>query len=343
MRLAPGGSALASERSSVARTPLDVALRTLAGALAPGGSAGRLSILIYHRVLASEDSLVTWDPTAAQFDRQMRALANYFTPLPLTEAVPRLANRDLPARAVCVTFDDGYADNVDVALPILARHGVAATFFIASGYLDGGRMWNDTVIESIRAHAGPSIDLASWGLGLLRLGTISERRAAIATILPALKHLPPYERDARAAELADRAGAPLRRDLMMREDQVRLLRSAGMEIGAHTMSHPILTRLGDDDARREIIESRERLGAIVSEPVTLFAYPNGKPGDDYGAAHVRMVKDAGFRAAVSTAWGVASGSADLHQLPRFTPWHRDPAKFTLALLRNRRNDRPLVV
>jgi peptidoglycan/xylan/chitin deacetylase (PgdA/CDA1 family) len=129
---------------------------------------------------------------------------------------------------------------------------------------------------------------------------------------------------------------------MMRDDDVRSLRGSGMEIGAHTATHPILTRLSSADARREINESREYLTAILSEPVSLFAYPNGKPGQDYTAEHVHMVRDAGFGAAVSTAWGVASKDADLFQLPRFTPWDRGPGKFALRLLLNRRNPRPEV-
>jgi len=97
------------------------------------------------------------------------------------------------------------------------------------------------------------------------------------------------------------------------------------------------------DARREINQSRECLAAILNEPVSLFAYPNGKPGQDYAAEHVRMVRDAGFAAAVSTAWGVASRDSDSFQLPRFTPWDRQPVRFALRLLINRRNPRPVVV
>jgi len=125
-------------------------LRTLAAGAVPGDGS-RLSILIYHRVLPGPDPLNNWDPTAAEFESQIRALSRFFTPLALGEAVERLRKGTLPAHAACVTFDDGYRDNVDVALPILRRHGVPATFFIATGYLNGGRMWNDTVIESIRS------------------------------------------------------------------------------------------------------------------------------------------------------------------------------------------------
>ena len=316
-------------------------LRALAGALP--GDRSRLSILIYHRVLSRPDGLNNWDPTADEFDGQIRALSRFFTPLPLGEAVERLRKGALPAHAACVSFDDGYRDNVDVALPILRRHGVPATFFIATGYLNGGRMWNDTVIESIRRCEPADIDLSSLGLGAVPLSSAELRRKAIGRILSALKHLPGGEREAKVAEIEAIAAATLPRDLMMRDQDVRALRAAGMEIGAHTETHPILTRLASADARREIDQSRERLTAILGEPVSLFAYPNGKPGQDYAAEHVRMVREAGFSAAVSTAWGVASTGSDVFQLPRFTPWDRGPVRFALRLLLNRRNPRPAVV
>jgi peptidoglycan/xylan/chitin deacetylase (PgdA/CDA1 family) len=316
-------------------------LRALAGALP--GDRSRLSILIYHRVLSRPDGLNNWDPTADEFDGQIRALSRFFTTLPLGEAVERLRKGALPAHAACVSFDDGYRDNVDVALPILRRHGVPATFFIATGYLNGGRMWNDTVIESIRRCEPEDIDLSSLGLGAVPLSSAELRRKAIGRILSALKHLPGGEREAKVAEIEAIAAATLPRDLMMRDQDVRALRAAGMEIGAHTETHPILTRLATADARREIDQSRERLAAILGEPVSLFAYPNGKPGQDYAAEHVRMVREAGFSAAVSTAWGVASTGSDVFQLPRFTPWDRGPARFALRLLLNRRNPRPAVV
>ena len=124
---------------------------------------------------------------------------------------------------------------------------------------------------------------------------------------------------------------------MMRESQVRELRAAGMEIGAHTVTHPILLNTAPDAARREIVESGRRLAEILGEPVRLFAYPNGKPGVDYGPEHVQMVRDAGFAAAVSTGWGVATEGSDRFQLPRFTPWDRTPGRFALRLIRNMRN------
>ena len=312
-------------------------LKGLAGLASPSGARARLSILIYHRVLPTDDAFNTWDVTASEFELQMRALAEQFSPLPLSEAVERLAARSLPARAVCVTFDDGYADNAEVALPILRKHRVPATFFIATGYLDGGRMFNDTVTESIRAISKPTLDLASLGLGRLVLDTVEAKRAAIARILPVLKYLPAPEREAQAARLGELAGISPSSDLMMREAQVRELHAAGMEIGAHTVTHPILLNTAPEAARREIVESGRRLSEILREPVSLFAYPNGKPGVDYGPEHVQMVREAGFAAAVSTGWGVATERSDRFQLSRFTPWDRTPGRFALRLIRNMRN------
>ncbi|MDA8092651.1 MAG: polysaccharide deacetylase family protein [Betaproteobacteria bacterium] len=317
-------------------SPLKDALFAVAShTLLPRGTRGRVSILIYHRVLPHPDPIRDGEIDAATFDAQMAILAQRFAPLPLTEAVARLrAGTRLPERAVCVTFDDGYADNVSVALPLLKRHGIPATFFVASGYLDGGRMWNDTVIEAIARSPRTSLDLAGLGLGVLSLANAQERKAAINALLPALKHLPWEERESHANAIAQAGGASLPDDLMLRSGDLLALASAGMDIGGHTCSHPILRNLPPVRAEREIARDRDRLAQIVGRPVTLFAYPNGKPGNDYLPEHVAMAKALGFVAAVSTVRGAADRTSDPYQLPRFTPWDRSPRRFALRLLDN---------
>jgi peptidoglycan/xylan/chitin deacetylase (PgdA/CDA1 family) len=314
------------------------AVRLLASAgvhlAARGLARGRLSILIYHRVLAQADAINTWDVTAAQFDAHMAQLAAHFAPLPLEEAVDRLGRNALPNGAVCVTFDDGYADNFSVALPILQRHRIPATFFIATGYLNGGRMWNDTVGEAVRAAEGDQLDLTAVGLGQLPLGDGASRRGTIVRILDAIKHRPPGAREEAVQYIVGKVGKPLRDDLMLGDAQVLALRRAGMAIGAHTRTHPILSNVDAQAARTEIADSRRYLGDLLREPVTLFAYPNGKPQLDYRAEHARMVREAGFRAAVSTAHGVAAPGCDPYQLPRQGPWDRDPVTFSLRLARS---------
>jgi peptidoglycan/xylan/chitin deacetylase (PgdA/CDA1 family) len=319
---------------------LGAGVRALSGVVAPGGERGRLSILIYHRVLPGTQDVNNWDPIADEFEAQMRLLRAYFAPLPLSEAIERLQKSSLPKRAICVTFDDGYADNAEVALPILKRCRVPATFFIATGYLNGGRMWNDSVVDSICALPSPDVDLRTLDLEVFPISTIAQKRTTIIEILRLWKYLPSSERQARSDALAQMAQLPRHARLMMRDDQLRELRAAGMEIGAHTVTHPILAQLGDAEARREVTEAGRALGELLREPVRLFAYPNGCPGRDYGPVHVRMVRDAGYCAAVSTARGVATAGADVYQLPRFTPWDRSTGKFAARLIQNYRHGRP---
>ena len=304
--------------------------KSLLGMLAPGGCRG-LSILVYHRVLAKPDWLFPDQVDAARFAAQLDVLAHCFNVLPLGEAVARLRAGTLPPRAASITFDDGYADNHDVALPLLRERGLHATFFIATGYLDGGRMWNDTVIETVRQADG-QVDLAQLGLGTYPARTVEEKRVAVDALLADLKYRPMAERAELTAEIAARPGA-LPANLMMSSAQVRALDSAGMDLGAHTVNHPILAGLPDAVARAEITAGRDMLQQLAVSRVRLFAYPNGKPGKDYGPEHVAMVRQLGFDAAVSTAWG-RSARADLYQLPRFTPWDRQPLRFALRLAHN---------
>jgi peptidoglycan/xylan/chitin deacetylase (PgdA/CDA1 family) len=308
--------------------------RLIAGALAPAGKRARLSVLIYHRVRAVTDPLFPDELDGAGFDRHLSILSSLFNLLPLQEAVRRLRDDDLPARPACITFDDGYADNATVALPMLQRHGMTATFFISTGYLDGGRMWNDTVIESVRQAVGDTLDLTSIGLQPFPITTHRARREAIDTLLATFKYLDPAERSDRCAAVQELAKAAPPDDLMLTSMQVRELQNGGMDIGAHTVSHPILTRTSLDAARQEIGDSRDVLQALTGRAVSLFAYPNGKPQVDYNAQHVLMTRDLGFDAAVSTGWGVACNATDPFQLPRFTPWDRTAAGIKLRLLRN---------
>ncbi|HEX8406053.1 MAG TPA: polysaccharide deacetylase family protein [Duganella sp.] len=290
-----------------------------------------LSILIYHRVLAERDALLPGVPDADRFERHMRVLKRFFHVMPLTTAVRHLRQGTLPSRALCITFDDGYADNATLALPILQRHGLHATFFIATSYLDGGQMWNDDIIDYVRQAPAGRLDFSMIGHGSLPGFTVEQKRQAIDHILMQLKYLPFAERQTMAGRLAPAS----RRSLMMSSDQVRGLLAAGMEVGAHTDRHPILAALTDAEAQADIADGKAALEAITGKRVTLFAYPNGKPMADYTPRHVEMVRALGFEAALSTVAGTAGLGSDLWQLPRYTPWQQDSPRFLMRLLLNR--------
>lgn len=291
----------------------------------------RLSILIYHRVLPGRDPLRPGEPDVAHFRWQMELLAGVFNVLPLSEAISRLESGTLPARAAAITFDDGYADNFTLALPVLREFRLPATVFVTTGFLNGGRMFNDTVIESVRRLEGDTVDLGAIEIedfnGIWPLRDAAERRALVRHLLPIFKYADPEYRGRMAARLETLLDARLSNDLMMTDEQVIELHRVGIEIGAHTVTHPILRNVSAGQAREEMEESKRHLEALLDSPVSMFAYPNGRWGDDYDGFHVDLARAVGFRAAVSTDRGSAGPATDLYRLPRFTPWDRTPGRF----------------
>jgi len=307
------------------------------------GASGkpRLSILIYHRVMPLRDPMRPGEPTAQEFDWQMRIIREYFSPLPLVEAVLRMRSGTLPQGAVCVTFDDGYADNETCAMPVLKKYAIPATVFVTTGFLNGGRMWNDTVTESLRDYGEDVLDLRDLGLDCYSLRSNEERVVAVDNILRTIKHLDPKERLSRVNEIEKRGG-DLPCNLMLTDAQIQSLARNSVSIGAHTVNHPILSSITDADARIEIGDSKRYLESLLQRELEVFAYPNGRPNIDYGAEHLNLVKELGFKAAVSTHWGVGTDQSDIYQLPRFTPWDRHPMKFGVRLLANYRRVDPLI-
>jgi peptidoglycan/xylan/chitin deacetylase (PgdA/CDA1 family) len=316
-------------------------MKPLFSLLSPGGAAARLSVLIFHRVLSEPDPLLPEEMHARRFARLCGWLANWFNVLPLDEAVERLYLGSLPARSLAISFDDGYADNAEIAAPLLRRHGLPCTFFVSSGFLDGGCMWNDIVIQAVRHAAGPGLQAlrcAGVDLGSHSLEGWPARRATLDALIARVKYLEPAHRLEVVQALAAAAGAPPARSEMMRSSQVADLARQGFGIGGHTVNHPILARLDEPAALAEMAEGRQRLQAIIGRPVTLFAYPNGKPGLDYHATTVQLARRCGFQAAFSTARGSATATSDRYQLPRFTPWDRRRLPFALRLAGNLRRD-----
>jgi peptidoglycan/xylan/chitin deacetylase (PgdA/CDA1 family) len=309
-------------------------IRAIGSAVTRSGNHARLSILIYHRVLLEPDPMLQDEIDANVFRTHMDALADVFNVLPLREAVQRLGNGTLPSRAACITFDDGYLNNATVALPILQERSLPACFFIATEFLDGGCMWNDIVIEALRNATIPRLDLTDIDLGDHIVACLEDRLSAMTKLLPALKKLNPESRAAAVDRILVETGVQRPTGMMMTPAQVKSLVDAGMEIGGHTVSHPILSVLTQQQARAEIASGKERLEAITGHSVKLFAYPNGRPGHDFTEAHIALCKELGFVAAVTTARGTARQDTNPFLLPRFTPWDRTPTRFTLRLYQN---------
>ncbi len=285
-----------------------------------------LTILNYHRVLPLPESLeYTYQSMMMPrdlFEQQIVHLRQHYTPLTLTEAVDRLRARDLPPRAVSLTFDDGYRDNFEVAFPILKKYGIPATFFVATGVLDGKNrfLWDEVVSRVRQIHdedtAGtllrePLPDWLAEKLQLLAAGEPAERIGE--RILRDMNRVPLHEREAGMAALRrvtpDNAYAD---PPLLGWDEVGEMRRGGMHFGAHTVSHPFLDELDPATARSEIQGSVRALEEHLGDPVTLFSYPRGR----FTEALKPLLQESGIVAAVTTEAGRNYPGMDLYELRR---------------------------
>jgi len=294
-------------------------------------SRGKLSILIYHQVLAEFDPMRPTEPTAAVFDWQMQLLARYFTPLSLDQALQHLADNSLPANAVCVTFDDGYLNNLTVAAPILAKYQIPATVYIATAFSTGTNMWNDRIIDLC---GDTKRDTLQYNAERFTLSDRANRISAAEKLLKALKYLPIEQRLAEVDVLYQQNQASEYQPRMMNANQIKQLADAGISIGAHTRQHPILKSIPAAEQQQQIEQSKAWLEQLLASPVQHFAYPNGVEGRDFDDTTVNLVQQAGFLSAVVTDWGYNTASSPRLKLKRFTPWDRQPVKFQLRLLKN---------
>jgi peptidoglycan/xylan/chitin deacetylase (PgdA/CDA1 family) len=306
-------------------------LKIIATAVSGLGKRKKLFILIFHRVLDKPDFMRPGEVDISEFTWQMELLSKYFNVLPLNDALQKWQAQNLPSRAACITFDDGYADNYHNALPILKKFNLSATFFIANGFLNGGRMWNDTVIEAVRNFQHTQLELSAIGLGQFNVSDQEKKCQSAMQIIKRIKNLDPEIRTEHAAIIAAQS-FNLPDDLMMTSEQLIKLQENGMEIGGHTVNHPILAKLDNEAAWLEITENKTFLEGLLDRPVRIFAYPNGKPNQDYSQQQIPLVSKAGFQAAVSTRWGVCDQTSDIWQLPRFTPWDKTPLKFMVRMI-----------
>lgn len=303
----------------------------------PGARKGRLLSFFFHRVLDKPDPMMPGELDAQRFDVMLKWIGEQFRVLPPLRACEQLAAGTLPSRAAIISFDDGYRDNHDVAMPVLKRHGMQAVFFVASGYLGDGVQFNDRLTEAFRGLQAQSLDVEWLGLGRLPTGALDDRLRALERVREAAKYLDPEARWRAVERVEANCGASARGlqrgRVMMTPEEVAALAANGMEIGGHTVTHPILQAVDDATAYAEIATGREALAAILGSAPLLFSYPNGKLEADFGLRHAEMARRAGFKFAFSTQRGVATLQTDPMLLPRFMPWHADALRFKLQALR----------
>lgn len=246
-------------------------------------SRDALIVLMYHRILPEDQAasypLANLVVTVAALREQAAWLAGHCRVMPLAEAIatPRGAADSGGRPLVCLTFDDGYADNAIHAAPILAEYGCPATFFVTTGFVSGEPLWFDVV-----------------GRAWQRCGSRPLAKAAGQAHLPTaldgqlgwLKRQPTARREQIVTALRDSLGEDAQdpMDAAMTPQQLATLTEAGHEIAAHTVTHPILTRCSDAQLARELAEPRETIQRWTGRAVVGMSYPNGDVDDRVATA-----------------------------------------------------------
>jgi peptidoglycan/xylan/chitin deacetylase (PgdA/CDA1 family) len=267
----------------------------------------------YHRVGDSEDSpwdRSLWSASAEELDRQLATLARHAEVIAPAEVGD--AMRASRGRRVLITFDDGYRDNYEIAFPLLRSHGLSATFFLASGFIDDPHAaWWDEIAWMVRHSSVPP---GSWpqspiGDGGGERTLPSDQPELIAELIAEYKRLPDSETGALLERIAQASGAgrcppSASSTLWMTWAMAREMLTAGMSIGGHTVTHPLLARLTRDRQREEIRSCAERLAQELDIAMRWFAYPVGSP-DTFTAETEELLREAGVELAFSFYGGLA--------------------------------------
>lgn len=274
----------------------------------------RVFILEYHEVTPGDEEK-EGAVSRERFRRQLRFLRTRCRLVSLSEAVGLLReSAPLPEDLAVVTFDDGTLGNYEVAWPVLREEGVRGTVFVTTGFVDGADLWFDLARRCLAAARRVPLPRPLKGEVLAAVGKWSTDRD-IEKGLERLKGLPPEKRDALLMRLRAACPPPPTSMPPVSWDRLRKMHAEGIEIGCHTVSHPILSLLPPARQEEEILRARDRIREEIGMMPALFAYPNGAAGD-FSEATVEILRRAGFVAACTTLRGSNRPGCDLFRLKR---------------------------
>jgi peptidoglycan/xylan/chitin deacetylase (PgdA/CDA1 family) len=300
-----------------------------------------LLVLMYHSVGEGKDVAPDLRVSEKNFTRQLAYLSDHYAVMSLERSVELLQRGEpLPDNAVAISFDDGYRDNYEIAFPLLRQFGCNATFFVSTAPLIHRRpLWPNQLFLWLAETRATRIELPAVAPHnapqSLSLATHRKRKKAFRSIEELLFHVGNAERERLLGEIVARLGfaeISAERPAMLTWTQLREMAAAGMTIGSHTETHPVLATLSRSEALRELAASRAALERELGRRVTLFAYPFGGPGH-FTAETRKLVEEAGYNAACSTLGGINGTNADMLALKRVGVQDDPPALFAFKLSR----------
>lgn len=289
-------------------------------------------ILLFHRVNDDNDPFLP-STSIADFRRQMEYVANHCSVVTLDDVAEGRLGRS-SKHSVAVTFDDGYRDNFTSAFPIMKELNLPATIFLATGYIGTGQIpWYDQVCLAFKLSTRASLESSEFGWPHGPIATREQRVAMLERTLAWLRELEDESRREALPALFKALGVPQSLTLpnyMLNWDEVRQMKAQNISFGAHTVTHPVLSRVTNAQLQEEIQNSKKTIEQKLQGDVRHFAYPFGRPAD-YNEAARSCLREQGFKTAVTTEFGFNSPGDDLLSLKRFTPWASDPAGFALQM------------
>lgn len=272
-----------------------------------------LTVLTYHRVAdpraasSLDDGVVDARPDA--FDRQLAYLGRHCSVIGLDDLLEFRKGAPLPPNPVLITFDDGYLDNIEVALPILQRHGMKAVFFIATSYVNERRLfWWDRVSYMLKQSTKDVLELTYPRKMTLPLGAERERsQRRILSLIKLhfgldLQRLLDDVEKASGVSLSAEAERQKVDEILMTWDHVRALKRAGMAVESHTRTHRVLQTLSPKDLADELGGSREELEGVLGSKVSAVAYP--VRGLHFASEVRAAIRAAGYELGFSTGRGM---------------------------------------
>ena len=248
-----------------------------------------LTILAYHRVMPT-DALDSYpfdqeliSATPGQFDSQMRYLREHLRPIALNDVIAHVEQGiPLPPDSVAVTFDDGFADTYRYAFPVLQRYQIPATVFVSTGYVESGEpFWFELASYLVYRLPPHSLELQD-GTRLPTGDSWTARTASLRRVHSILKDLPNASRLQIIDDWKRRYANELTHGASFHSQpiswpQIIEMAASGIAFGSHTVTHPNLTRLTDEDLHRELTESKRTLESMLQKPIDTIAYPIGTP------------------------------------------------------------------
>ncbi|MCI0665983.1 MAG: polysaccharide deacetylase family protein [Acidobacteria bacterium] len=279
----------------------------------------RVLILTYHRFCSTGNNF-DGRTMAQAFSEQLEYLKRNYRIVQLSDLVESLSNTNpLPRSLAAVTIDDGYRDAYEIAFPLLRRHGVPATIYLVTEFIEG-RIWLWTDKMRFIANHAPAQELNTTIEGKrlsLKLASKQSRHSAAEIVNLALKEVDDEVKNETINHIARLLGVelpntPPQEYAAISPQQALEMDRNGVEIGSHTLTHPILTKISDDRLQREVRDSRAHLESLLKHPVSHFCYPNG----DYDQRVLREIVKSGYQSAVTTLDGLCDSGDGLFELRR---------------------------